>query len=120
MYIVLKKLNLCYVQHKFYFIANHTSLSNIFTLHVIFRPLDIGWEDEHFEIKGWKMISPIDEQLRPHRLVRVGLIQHSIVKGTMESVQDQRDAIHNKVKAYIVQAAQYQVNIVCLQEAWST
>lgn len=65
------------------------------------------------------MISQIDEQLRPHRLVRVGLIQHSIVKETTESVQNQLAAIHEKVKAYIVQAAQYKVNILCLQEAWS-
>lgn len=66
------------------------------------------------------MTSQIQEQLRAPRLVRVGLIQHSIVAATMDYVQNQRNEIHKKIKSYIVQAAQYNVNILCLQEAWST
>lgn len=84
-----------------------------------FKPLDIAWEDEHFQISGWQVTNQINEELRPPRLVRVGLIQHSIVAGTTEPIQNQRDAVHNKIRSYIVQAAQYQVNILCLQEAWS-
>ncbi|XP_011859499.1 PREDICTED: beta-ureidopropionase-like, partial [Vollenhovia emeryi] len=59
------------------------------------------------------------EQLRTPNLVRVGLIQHSIVIPTSDLVYDQRNAIHSKIKSYIVQAAQYKVNILCLQEAWT-
>ena len=64
------------------------------------------------------MLSRVHEELRAPRLVRVGLIQHSIVAPTTDPIQNQRDAIHNKIKSYIVQAAQYNVNILCLQEAW--
>ncbi|XP_025074893.1 beta-ureidopropionase isoform X2 [Pogonomyrmex barbatus] len=82
-------------------------------------PLDIGVERENFEIKGWQIISPIHEQLRPERLVRVGLIQHQIAAKTTESIQAQRDVIHEKIKSYIVRAAEHEVNILCLQEAWT-
>jgi len=65
------------------------------------------------------MLSQISEELRRPRLVRVGLIQHSIAAPTTDFIQKQQNAIHNKIKSYIVQAAQYKVNILCLQEAWS-
>ncbi|XP_012531110.1 beta-ureidopropionase isoform X2 [Monomorium pharaonis] len=84
-----------------------------------FKPLDISQEDEHFQISGWQTISQIKEELRLPRLVRVGLVQHSIVTKTTEPIQTQRDLIHQKIKSIIVQAAQYQVNILCLQEAWT-
>ncbi|XP_077279750.1 beta-ureidopropionase pyd3 [Temnothorax americanus] len=83
------------------------------------RPLDINWEDEHFQVRGWQMLSKVKEQLCPPRLVRVGLIQHSIEAATWETVQVQRDEIHKKIERYIVQAAQRQVNILCFQEAWT-
>ncbi|KAL0127210.1 hypothetical protein PUN28_005483 [Cardiocondyla obscurior] len=83
------------------------------------RPLDIAWEDANFEIKGWQMINRATfEEFRAPRLVRVGLIQHSIVSPTTEYIEKQRNAIQNKLRSYIVQAAQYNVNILCLQEAW--
>lgn len=84
-----------------------------------FTPLDIGFENEHFEVRGWQMLSQVQEQIRPQRLVRVGLIQHSTVAPTTDPVQTQRNAIHNKIKSYIEQAAQHGVNILCLQEAWT-
>ncbi|XP_046603199.1 beta-ureidopropionase isoform X1 [Neodiprion virginianus] len=70
------------------------------------------------EIKGWKFrASP--EQLRQPRMVRVGLIQHSIVLPTTSPINHQRDAIFKKITAYVEQAAECGVNLLCLQEAWS-
>ncbi|XP_071566110.1 beta-ureidopropionase-like isoform X1 [Temnothorax nylanderi] len=82
-------------------------------------PLDINWEDEDFQVRGWQMLSKIQEQLRPPRLVRVGLIQHSIEAVTWDTVQVQRDEIHNKIEIYINRAVECKVNILCLQEAWT-
>lgn len=96
----------------------YANLSNIFILYVI-RPLGIDREDEHFERKGWAMHSEVLEQLRPPRLVRVGLIQHKIVLNTSDPILAQRDAIHKKIESYILQAASCDVQILCLQEAWS-
>lgn len=60
----------------------------------------------------------VAEQLRPPRLVRVGLIQHSIVLPTTEPLQKQRNALHMKIQKYVDYAAACGVNILCLQEAW--
>lgn len=62
----------------------------------------------------------LQEQLQPPRLVRVGLIQHSIDRPTNDPIKEQRDALHNKIANYIDYAALCGVNIICLQEAWST
>lgn len=86
---------------------------------VIVRPLNLPtWEDEKFESKGW-MIDAMKEEIRKPNLVRVGLIQHSIVLSTTDSVQNQRNALHEKIGTYINHAAACNVNILCLQEAWS-
>lgn len=59
------------------------------------------------------------EQLRPPKIVRVGLIQNSIVLPTDAPIVEQRAAIHKKITGYIDHAAKCGVNIVCMQEAWS-
>ncbi|GAB1866018.1 Beta-ureidopropionase [Camponotus japonicus] len=82
-------------------------------------PLCDKWEDEEFEIQGWRMNSEIIEELRPPRLVRVGLIQHKIVLPTTQPILNQRDAIYKKIASYIARAAQYNVQILCFQEAWN-
>lgn len=64
------------------------------------------------------MNSEISEELRLPRLVRVGLIQHKIVLPTTLPILSQRDAIHKKVASYILKAAELNVQILCLQEAW--
>ena len=76
--------------------------------------------DQDFEVAGWKFPDAIAEQFRPPRIVRVGLIQHSIVLPTTEPLKTQRDAIYTKIKKYIEHAAKSEVKVVCLQEAWST
>lgn len=59
------------------------------------------------------------EQLREPRIVRIGLIQNSIVKETSEPVKFQRAAIYHKIQKYIEHAIICGVNIICLQEAWT-
>lgn len=87
---------------------------------MFFRPLNIKGGNENFEIKGWYTQNEIQEQCRAPRLVRVGLVQHKIVAPTMEFVQAQRTELHKKIELYIERAAINKVNILCLQEAWST
>ncbi|XP_029171648.1 beta-ureidopropionase isoform X1 [Nylanderia fulva] len=81
-------------------------------------PLIEKCEDEEFEIQGWIMKSEIVEELRPPRLVRVGLVQHKIALPVTQPIIEQRDAIHKKIASYITKAAQFNVQILCLQEAW--
>ncbi|XP_019890120.1 beta-ureidopropionase isoform X1 [Ooceraea biroi] len=88
-----------------------------------FKPLlDVPGKEvseKSFEIKGWMMHSGIAEQIRPPRLVRVGLIQHKIVLPTTHPILEQRIAIHKRIESYIEEAYFCGVNILCLQEAWT-
>lgn len=59
------------------------------------------------------------EEYRTSRVVKVGVIQHSIVASTDKPVLEQRQAIFDKVRKIIDVAAKESVNILCLQEAWS-
>lgn len=52
------------------------------------------------------------------RLVRVGIIQNSIAIATSEPIEQQRLALHHKIKKIIEAAAELDVNVLCLQEAW--
>lgn len=46
-------------------------------------------------------------------------MQHAIVKPTTDKIQVQRDAILEKIERIVEAAAASDVNILCLQEAWS-
>lgn len=59
------------------------------------------------------------EQTRCQRIVRLGLVQHSIVLPTDKPIKEQREAIFCKVKKLIEIAASEGVNILCLQELWA-
>lgn len=59
------------------------------------------------------------KEVRTPKIVKVGLIQHSIVLPTNETIDKQRDAIFVKVEKLIDAAASEGVQILCLQEAWS-
>lgn len=50
--------------------------------------------------------------------MRVGIIQHQIVLPTSAPIAEQRNAIFKKIGKIISLAAEANVNIVCLQEAW--
>ncbi|CAN6460097.1 unnamed protein product [Victoria cruziana] len=58
------------------------------------------------------------ELLREPRIVRVGLVQNSILLPTTAPISNQKSAIMNKINQMIVAAAEAGVNILCLQEAW--
>ena len=74
-------------------------------------------------------------QLRPPRIVRVGLIQNKIVLPTTAPVLDQAchapaasfsspqlgqiQALHKRIHEIILAAVQLGANIICMQEAWS-
>ncbi|XP_012280064.1 beta-ureidopropionase-like [Orussus abietinus] len=75
--------------------------------------------DGELEVTGWIMGGALREELRSPRVVRVGLIQHSIVLPTTGFLSAQRNEIHQKVIRYINHAAKCGVNIICLQEAWT-
>lgn len=75
-------------------------------------------EKNNFEAKGYLFYAK-PEELRKPRIVRVAAVQHSIVKPTTDKISVQRDAILEKVSKIIEAAAASNVNIVCLQEAWS-
>lgn len=71
-----------------------------------------------FELKAFKF-SAAREQLRAPRVVRIGLIQHSIAAPTTAPVLEQYKAIEAKVRRMIDAAGAMKVNVLCLQEAWT-
>jgi len=75
-------------------------------------------EQHNFEIKGFKVPCP-REQLRNPRIVRVAVIQNTIVRPTTDSLEEQYVAIESKIEKMIDAAALMGANIVCLQEAWT-
>jgi len=71
-----------------------------------------------FEVQGYKMPCP-QEQLRAPRIVRVAVIQNSIVKPTTDPLEEQYSALEEKIEKMIDAAAAMGSNVVCLQEAWT-
>lgn len=63
--------------------------------------------------------SAAPEQMRPPRVVRIGLIQNAVVLPTTAPYLDQRAAIWQRVGQLIDEAAAARVNVLCLQEAWT-
>lgn len=71
------------------------------------------------EVKGFKLTGAVKEQLRPSRTVRVAMIQNTIAAPTSRPIQEQRDALYQKITNYIEHAIACKANIICLQEIWS-
>jgi hypothetical protein len=84
------------------------------------RPLELPKFEKgvNCELKGYRMGGAIEEQLRPPRIVRVAIVQNSIVLPTTDPLREQREAIHKKIIKYVEHAATCGANIVCLQEGW--
>ncbi|XP_022609805.1 beta-ureidopropionase [Seriola dumerili] len=74
--------------------------------------------ERDFELKGYRF-EATQEQLRPARKIRVGLIQHHVVLPTDAPVIDQINGMHNRIGEMVEVAAMCGVNIVCFQETWT-
>lgn len=72
----------------------------------------------NFEIAAYDFPALIEE-IRSPRIVKIGIIQHSIAVPTDRTITEQRQGIFDKVRNIIATAADEGVNIICLQEAWS-
>jgi beta-ureidopropionase len=68
-------------------------------------------------VAGYCFSAATEEERKP-KIVRVGLIQHSIVLSTDKPVVEQRNAIFDKINKIIDAAATERVQILCLQETW--
>lgn len=75
-------------------------------------------DDNGFEIAAYDFPAKQEETRKP-RLVKVGVIQHSIAAPTDKPIVVQREAIFDKIRKLIDAAGEAGVNVLCLQEAWS-
>lgn len=75
-------------------------------------------EGHDFEFKSYALDAK-PEQLRKPRIVRVGIIQNKIQKPTTAPLIDQIQSIHERVGKMLDAAGMANVNVVCLQEAWT-
>lgn len=74
--------------------------------------------DNNFEIAAYAFPAKT-ESSRPPRLVKIGVIQHSIAVPTDRPINEQKNAILAKVKKIIDVAGQEGVNVLCFQELWN-
>lgn len=120
--------------------ANENTLDNIVKKHIKpdqlkeFNRIYYGREDHcelkfnsktleegnynNFEVAGFRF-DALKEEIRKPRIVKVGLIQHSIVLPTNSPITKQREAIFAKIEKIIKTAVIEGVNVICLQETWS-
>eukprot|EP01018_Ginkgo_biloba_P015038 Gb_26371 [translate_table: standard] len=75
-------------------------------------------QNSSFDLQAYRFCAE-PEMMRPPRIVRVGLVQNSIVLPTTAPFQEQKMAIMQKVQSMIEAAGTAGVNIVCLQEFWT-
>ncbi|XP_050350428.1 beta-ureidopropionase-like [Nymphalis io] len=75
-------------------------------------------KNNNFDIAAYDFPAQKEETRRP-RIVKVGIIQHSITISTGKPILEQRQGIFDKIRNIIIAAANEGVNIICLQEAWS-
>jgi hypothetical protein len=70
-----------------------------------------------FDLQAYRF-QAAPEQLRPPRIVRIGLVQNAIKAPTTAPYAEQRQAIHDAVRGIINAAGAAGVQILCLQEAF--
>ncbi|KAL4421518.1 hypothetical protein ABPG75_010809 [Micractinium tetrahymenae] len=75
-------------------------------------------EAAKFDLQAYRF-EAAPEQLRPPRLVRIGLIQHGIVAPTTAPFAEQRQAIFDRVRTLVDAAVAAGVQVLCLQEFWA-
>jgi len=59
------------------------------------------------------------EDLRKPRIVKVSAVQNSIACPTTDPISIQRNKLYEKIGKIIDAAGADNVNVLCLQEAWS-
>lgn len=72
----------------------------------------------NFEIKSYNFTAA-KEDLRKPKIVRVGAVQNSICAPTTDPINIQRNKLYEKIGRIIDAAGADDVNVLCLQEAWS-
>lgn len=78
-----------------------------------------AYADKHdFEVAAYKF-SAASEQRRAPRVVRIGVIQNQVIKPTSAPVEEQYEAIADRIEVIIEAAAKLGVNVLGLQEAWT-
>jgi beta-ureidopropionase len=78
---------------------------------------DVKYDGDEFQVKSYKFSAKAETN--PPRIVKIGLIQNSIVLPTTDPIPNQALAIREKIGKLIDIAGANGVNIVCLQEAWT-
>ncbi|XP_077776918.1 beta-ureidopropionase isoform X2 [Podarcis muralis] len=74
--------------------------------------------EREFDLQGYGFGAE-PEQLRPPRIVRVGLIQNKIQLPTDAPVAEQVTALHKRIEEIVEVAAMCGVNVICFQEVWT-
>lgn len=69
-------------------------------------------------MKAYKFTA-IKEDLRKPRIVRVAALQNAVLTPTTEPIGVQREALYERITNMIEAAALSNVNVICMQEAWS-
>lgn len=87
------------------------------------QPVDLSPEiscvasSSNFDLQAYRFAAG-PEQLRPPRVVRAALVQHSIAAPTTAPYAEQRQAIHERVRQIVDAAGAAGVQVLCLQEAF--
>jgi beta-ureidopropionase len=71
-----------------------------------------------FDVAGYQF-SSTPEQLRPARIVRVGVIQNQVTTSTSAPIQEQYDALEARTGELVHAAGRMGCNVLGLQEAWT-
>lgn len=71
-----------------------------------------------FELAGY-VFKAEEEEVRPRRIVRVGIVQNKILLPTTAPVIEQKRALLKRIGEMAEVAAKCGVNILCMQEFWS-
>ncbi|CAO1352633.1 unnamed protein product [Diamesa tonsa] len=74
--------------------------------------------ENNFEVKSFGF-EALGEDLRKPKVVKIGAVQNSIVAETSAPIGVQRDQIFQKIGKIIEAAGADNVNVLCLQEAWT-
>ncbi|GBP06702.1 Beta-ureidopropionase [Eumeta japonica] len=75
-------------------------------------------KEGNFDVAGYAFPAA-PEHTRPPRVVRLAVVQHTIGTTTDKPVNEQRNAIFEKIKKIVDVAGQEGVNVLCFQELWS-